>query len=59
MHVFTEADVSPAPSVEQYAMVSGRGRGRGRDFGGHNSFGGDRGSCGGRQSASDKKAHAM
>ena len=34
MRVTTGADVSPAPSVEQFTMVSrrGRGRSRGRDF---------------------------
>jgi len=40
MRVFTGADVSPAPSVEQFAMASERGRGRGhdRDFRGRVSF---------------------
>jgi len=46
MHVSTGTDVSPAPFVEQSAMVSergkGRNRGRDRDFRGRGSFGGGR-----------------
>ena len=53
MQVFTGADVSPAPSIEQSVMISKRGRGRGRcrDFKGrgHGSIGGGRGSVGGGQ----------
>ena len=49
-------DVSHAPTIEQSAMISGRGRGcsRGCDFGGRGSLGGGRGSYGGRQSGFDK-----
>ena len=57
VRVFTGADVSSAPSIEQSAMYSGRGRGHSR---GH-EFGGGRGSFGvghiftsGRQSTPDK-----
>jgi len=52
MRVSTRADVFSAPSIEQSAMVSGHGRGRGRDFGGRGRrfVGGGRGSYGGRQS---------
>ena len=55
MCVSPRADVSPIPSIEQFVMISGsnRGRGCGRDFGGHGSFGG-RESYGGRQSGFDK-----
>jgi len=56
MRISIGADVSSTPSIEQSAMVSGRGRGRGCDFGGQGrGFIGDgRGSYGGRQSASEK-----
>ena len=59
MRVSTGADVTTAPSIEQSAMASGRGRGRGldrgRDFvGGRDSFGGSRGSYGDRQTVEDK-----
>jgi len=55
MRVSTGADASSAPSIEQSAMVSGRGRGRGRDFERRRGFvGGERGSYGGRQCASEK-----
>jgi len=47
MRVSTGADVSSTSSIEQSAMYSGRGRGRGRDFGGHSL-------TGGRRSALDK-----
>jgi len=42
MHVSTGPDATTAPSIEQFAVVSGRGRGRGlgRDFVGRGSFGG-------------------
>jgi len=46
MRIFTGANISPASSIEQSAMVSesGRDRGRGRNFGGGcGSFVGDRG----------------
>ena len=53
MQVFTRVDVSPAPSIEQSAIISKRGRGRGRcrDFEGrgHGSIGSGRGSVGGGQ----------
>ena len=50
--MLTGDSVSSAPTIDQSAMVSehDRGRGRGYDFGGHESFGGRRGSYGGRQS---------
>ena len=54
MRVSTGADISSAPSIEQSAMISGRGIGRGRDFGGLVSFVGVRGSYGGRQGVVDK-----
>jgi len=57
MRVFTGADVSPTLSIEQLAMISRLGRGRGSDcdFGrGRGSFGGDRGSYGGRHGSFDK-----
>ena len=58
MRVSTEADISSAPSIEQTAMIFGRGRSRGRDhdFGGQGcrSLGGRRSSYGGRQSASER-----
>ena len=55
MRVSTGSDVSSAPSIEQSAIISGRGRGRGRDFGGRGrGFVRGRGSYGGRQSASEK-----
>ena len=58
MHISTRADVSPALSIEQSVMVSGRGRGRvrsrDRDFEGHGSFGGGRDSYGSKHIAGDK-----
>ena len=56
MRVSIGADFSSAPSIEQSAMVSGRGRDRGRDFGerGRGFIGSGRGSYGFRQSASEK-----
>jgi len=58
MRVFTGADVSSTPSIEQSAMVSGRGcgRDRGHDFGGRGRgfIGSGRGLYEGRQSASEK-----
>ena len=56
MRVFTRDDVSSAPFIEQSAMIFGRDRGCGSDFGGRGrGFVGDgRGSYGGRQSASEK-----
>jgi len=58
MRVSTRADVSPAPSVEQFTMVPGgdkcRDRSRGHDSGGCGSFGGEHESYGGRQSGFDK-----
>jgi len=58
MRVFTCLDVSSAPSIEQFAMIFGRGRGRGRglDFGerGREIVGRGGGYYGGRQSASEK-----
>ena len=41
MCVSTEADVTPAPSIEQPAMISGHGRGRGHVCGHDSYFGGD------------------
>ena len=58
MRVFTRAYMSHAPSIEQSAMISGRERGcdRDNDFGGESDlFGGGRGSCGSRQTVSDKE----
>ena len=55
MRIFTEANVSHAPSIESSAMAYGR-HGRICDFeGGCNSFGCDRGSYGGRQSDFDNE----
>ena len=56
MHVSTGADVSSASSIDQSVMYSGRGRGRsrGRDYGGHGLFGARRSFLSGRQSAHDK-----
>ena len=58
MRVFTGLNVSSAPSIEQFAMIFGRGRGRGRglDFGerGREIVGRGGGYYGGRQSASEK-----
>ena len=55
MRVSTRSDVSSAAFIEQSAMISrcGRGRGRDRDFGGQRRglVGGGHGSYGGRQSA--------
>jgi len=63
MCVFTEADVSPAPFIEQSNMISGRGRdrcrGRGRYFGEHGSFRGGHESYDGKQSGFDKKIPTM
>ena len=51
--------MSYTPSIEQFTMVSRRGRGCGRshnrDFGGCGSFGGWHGSHGDRQTSGDKK----
>ena len=59
MRVSIGADGSSAPSIEQSVMISerGRGRSRGRNFGGRGrGFVGDgRGSYRGRQSASEKE----
>ena len=57
MCVSTRADVLCAPSIEESAMVFGRGksRGRGRNFGERDSFGGGCGSYGGRQTIGDKE----
>ena len=61
MRVFTGADVSSAPFIEQSVMISGRDRGygRGRVFGGRGRefIRGGRDSYGGRQSASEKGPH--
>jgi len=54
MRVFTAADVSTIPFIEQSIMASGRGRGRGRDFVELGLFGGGRGSYGGKQTLGDK-----
>ena len=57
MRVSTGADISSAPTIEQSVKVSGRGRGQGRDFGRarvRGSFGGGRGSYGGRHGVFDK-----
>ena len=59
MCISTGADVTTASFIEQSAIASGSGsgcgHGRGRDFrGGRDSFGGDRGSYGGKQTVSDK-----
>jgi len=50
MRLSTGADVSSAPSIEQSAMVSRRGRSHGRDFGGRGRefVGGERGLYGGK-----------
>jgi len=66
MRVFTVSDILFAPSIEQTAMISGeqsamisdrgRDRGRGRDFGERERgfVEGGHGSYGSRQSASEK-----
>jgi len=58
MRVSTGVDVSSAPLIEQSIMIYMRdkGRDRGRDFRGRGReyVGGERGSYGGRQSASEK-----
>ena len=55
MRVSTGADVSSTSSIEQSAMYSGRGKDRGRDFGGGcGSFGTRRNFPSGRQSTPDK-----
>ena len=57
MHVSIRANVTTAPSIEQSAMASGRGTGRGRrrDFvEGPGSFRGGCGTYGGRQTVGNK-----
>jgi len=57
MFIFTRGDVTTAPSIEQFAKVSGRDRDRARerDFvGGCDSFGGDRDSYDGEHTVGDK-----
>ena len=59
MRISTGADVSYAPSIDQSAMIFGRGRGRdcgrGSDFGGgRSSFGGGHGSYDGTHIGLDK-----
>ena len=58
MCISTGADVSPAPSIEPYTMMSGRDRGDRNHIcdlrGEYGLFGGSHGSYGGRQSEFDK-----